>query len=851
MTMLNFSKRYILVPLVLIVFFLLFYLIYEDIKERTINEFNNEQLILAGTASQGITSIFNDYQSDLGFLSQIDEIIDFTQKSKGLIANFYENHKSLIEAVTRVDANGIILYTYPESEAVIGEDISYQKHVNQIITTHKPVISDVFMSAQGYLAIAVHVPVFKGDKYTGSLAILIPIDKLGKRFLGKIKVRGSGSVWLLSENGIEIYCPVGKHKGKLFIDNAQNDSLASRFLRKIKTENSGISKSVHKEISDRGKSQIVEKYVTFYRVPLKTTYWTIVISYHEEDIYVALTHLRNRLILVFSILLIIVLYYFFSLAKVRNILKEEAKRKKAERSLQVKEMKHKAILQTAMDGFWLTNMDGKLIEVNETYCRMSGYNKKELLAMSIGDLDVVEKTNDIVNRIQNTSIQGEDRFESKHRRKDGSIIDVEVSAKYFPFEQGQIVFFIQDISDRKKAEQELIFSKEKAEESDRLKSAFLANMSHEIRTPMNGIIGFAELLKDPRIKGEKQMEYIKIIENSGERMLSIINDIVDISKIEAGQMSIYLTPTNINKQMDDLYSFFKPETETKAINLVLQKQFLDEKAIINTDSEKVYAILSNLIKNAIKFTHQGSIELGYVALKDTVGTKVKNEMGDSNGILEFFVKDTGIGISPDRRDAIFERFIQAETENKMAYQGTGLGLAISKAYVELLGGKIRVESNQDKGSVFYFTIPYKNAMDTGNEEQHLGQLEHDETKIPKFKILVVEDDETSEALLKAIIKNFSKEILVARNGVDAVQTCKQNPDLDLVLMDIQLPQMNGYIATQEIRKFNREVIIIAQTAFALSGDNEKTINAGCNDYISKPINRAELLEKLNKFIKIE
>ena len=196
MKKLNFSKRYILIPIVFTVFVILFYLVYVDIKNRTIDEFNKEQLILAQTASKGITSFFSDYQSDLTFLTQLKDIIEYTDESKAILAKFYETHKSLIEAVTRVDAHGIILYTYPYNNSVIGDDISYQKHVQEIIATHRPVISDVFMAVQGYLAIALHIPIFKGKEFMGSLAMLIPIDKLGKRYLANIKIRGTGNVWL-------------------------------------------------------------------------------------------------------------------------------------------------------------------------------------------------------------------------------------------------------------------------------------------------------------------------------------------------------------------------------------------------------------------------------------------------------------------------------------------------------------------------------------------------------------------------------------------------------------------------------------------------------------------------------
>jgi len=244
--------------------------------------------------------------------------------------------------------------------------------------------------------------------------------------------------------------------------------------------------------------------------------------------------------------------------------------------------------------------------------------------------------------------------------------------------------------EKEKRAAELIVAKEHAEESDRLKSAFLANMSHEIRTPMNGILGFAGLLKEPGLTGEKQQKYIKIIEKSGDRMLNIINNIVDISKIESGLMKAFIKETNINEQVENIYNFFKPEAKAKGIRLSVKKTLSEKEAVINTDPEKIYAILSNLVKNAIKYTDKGTIEVGY----------------DSNGeCLEFYIKDTGMGIPKDRQKAIFERFIQADISDKMAMQGAGLGLSIAKAYVELLGGKIWVDSEVGIGSTFYFTIP--------------------------------------------------------------------------------------------------------------------------------------------------
>jgi len=292
---------------------------------------------------------------------------------------------------------------------------------------------------------------------------------------------------------------------------------------------------------------------------------------------------------------------------------------------------------------------------------------------------------------------GQDVFEYELSivRSNGDIRHVKVSRKEILWNRVKHFQVINmDITDQKKLTFDLIAAKERAEESDRLKSAFLANISHEIRTPMNGILGFAELLKENDLSSELQQEYIGIIETSGARLLNIINEIVDISKIESGQMKVSKSQTNVNEQIDYLFQFFKTEATERKLEISVKKSLPNKEAILLTDREKLLSILTNLVKNAIKYTDLGFIEFGYIPVQTL------NEKS-----LQFFVKDTGIGIPAHRQEAIFERFIQADIVDKMARQGAGLGLAISKAYVEMLGGKIWVESKEGKGSTFYFTIP--------------------------------------------------------------------------------------------------------------------------------------------------
>jgi len=405
---------------------------------------------------------------------------------------------------------------------------------------------------------------------------------------------------------------------------------------------------------------------------------------------------------------------------------------------------------------------------------------------------------------------------------------------------------------RKQAEENLKNALTKAEESDRLKSAFLANMSHEIRTPMNGILGFSQLIKDSSLSQKDHDKYVEIIEKSGERLLNIINDLVDISKIEAGQMDVSISQCDIHEQLSFLYTFFKPEAEIKGLELNLNKKVNKEKINILTDREKLYAIFTNLIKNAVKYSRKGKIEFGYDVVEAT-----KNNLGSlsfigSNAVrpkkvIKFYVKDNGIGIPKNRLSAIFDRFVQADIEDSKVFEGAGLGLSITKAYVEMLGGKIWVKSEINKGSVFYFTLPFLQEKETVETFQNTEINKQQEGSKQK-KILIAEDEKISYDYISIVLKKTKSILFHALNGKEAIQIMQENPDIDLILMDIKMPILGGYEATQQIRKFNKDVIIIAQTAYALAGDAENALKYGCNDYISKPINSDELLGLIDKYL---
>ncbi|MCG8701121.1 MAG: PAS domain S-box protein [Bacteroidales bacterium] len=395
---------------------------------------------------------------------------------------------------------------------------------------------------------------------------------------------------------------------------------------------------------------------------------------------------------------------------------------------------------------------------------------------------------------------------------------------------GLIVAIYEDTTEKHRAEEELIIAKEKAEESDKLKSAFLANMSHEIRTPMNGIVGFSEMLLRSINSEEKKNYYAQVVVNSAKQLLTIVDDILDISRIETGQIHVNEEAFNLNELIMEVYDVYSPKSQAKSIAIFPYKKLTDIGSRVYADKNKIKQVLGNLLSNAHKFTHSGSIKYGYT-LKDNY--------------LNFFVEDTGIGIPEEKQLLIFERFRQIETELTRTYGGTGLGLSISKKLVEIMGGKIWLESEENVGSTFYFTVPY-NPVD---EKAAKSPTEELITFQGKYKIVVAEDEEINFLYLEEVLSEFDFEIVHTLDGIETVEYCKANNDVDLILMDIKMPKMDGYTATTILKEEYPNIPIVAQTAFAMREDKKRAVSAGCDDYLSKPIKKDDLLIVLNKFLK--
>jgi PAS domain S-box-containing protein len=531
------------------------------------------------------------------------------------------------------------------------------------------------------------------------------------------------------------------------------------------------------------------------------------------------------------------------------------------------------VLDQISDNITVTDLNGIIKYVNKAECEMMSCSPEELIGKHVGIYGDVPVESGISEPIyEYARIQGSWRGEvyKFNKRGDKFFLDNRIRLVYD--KNGKPVGMCcvsTDITERKMAEEtlkqnekklreqnvilqalneelyksnvrvkeineELFLARKKAEESDRLKSDFLANMSHEIRTPMNGILGFTSLLSRTDVNPPKQKLYVQIIEQSGHRMLGIINNIIDISKIESGLVEVIREETDLNRVFRGLYDFFRPEAENSGISLYLHTALPDDDCSYETDRQKLEQIISNLLKNAIKFTRKGQIDFGY-RLRDTH--------------LDCFVCDTGSGIDEDEKEKIFERFWRGKVSRVRKSDGTGLGLAITRSLTRLLGGDIFLESEKDKGSEFTVSFPLPAGYAADIKRKKLKA----ESATPgkesnELTVLIAEDDYFSAEYMKAILESRASKILIAENGVKAVELFRGNPDIDIILMDIKMPEMDGLEATRKIREFNSRIPIIAQTAFTLHNDRQRALEAGCNDYIAKPVKVEDLLDKIEKLL---
>ncbi len=526
---------------------------------------------------------------------------------------------------------------------------------------------------------------------------------------------------------------------------------------------------------------------------------------------------------------------FKILAKYANKMITEIK--KSEVRNKEEEAHYKKLFEESPEAIAFVNTDGQVQRINAAFTKLFGYENSEIINKELDDFIVPEELKEqalnytkkfkggFINQIEAIRI-------NKNKRKvHVSIIGTSISVNKQLL--GYYVIY-RNISEQKEFEQQLYDSKTKAEESDRLKSSFLTNLSHEIRTPLNAIMGFSTLLNTKDVSKEDQKEYLRILANSGKLLLEIIDNIIDISKVESSTLTVSKSNSNLNMLLDELlidFLEYKNNMKLDKIDITLQKEIDDKELYILTDLKRLKQVYSNLLDNALKFTEKGKVEFGYY---------IKGQE------IICFVKDTGIGIKEGEIHFIFDRFRQVDESTTRKYGGTGIGLALCKSLIELLGGKLWVESKKGKGAKFYFTIPY----DVVKSDKKLPVKPKIAENIDwsNKKILIAEDVETNYKLLFSFLSKTKVKIYWAKDGKETVDMVERDPDFDLILMDINMPIMTGHEALKHLINKGYNIPVIVQTAYATEEQRYEIIDLGYSDYILKPITFQNLLQKLSKFL---
>jgi len=516
-------------------------------------------------------------------------------------------------------------------------------------------------------------------------------------------------------------------------------------------------------------------------------------------------------------------------------LREEiVKKREIEEALLAAEGEFESLRNNVPLALYRSTVEGELVYANPAFVDMFGFeNLKDALLIKIPEYYVRPgEREELMNKLMQEGVVR--NFDIEMKKQDESHFWGSFNIKAVFDSDGKHVYqdgIITDITEFKKTREELIAAKEKAEESDRLKTAFLANMSHEIRTPMNAIVGFSDLLLDQSYSREQREEFVKTIQSSSNTLLRIINDILDVAKIESGVLTITKKPFLLNAMLDDIYQSFRNDQKSKNLTFRLLLGHPSSDVFIKNDETRIRQILNNLLVNAFKFTQKGRVDFGY-------------EM--NNGNIEFFVIDTGIGIPEDKQKVIFEMFRQVDESHTREFGGTGLGLTIAKNLVEKMGGKLWLNSQPGKGSEFRFTIPYDVVKQAAEKPVSTEPAASDWSK---STILIAEDVDSNYEFLETILRQTKVKILRAVDGEDAVNQLRSGKKPDLILMDLRMPNMNGYEATELIKKMNKKIPIVIQTAYALESDMEKIRATKCDDVITKPIAPGVLMEKIRRFLK--
>ncbi len=660
---------------------------YNDQKENMLKDTELKLDLISSQAKVNIKNTFDNFIYILEQMAKNPDIVNNTNLGKDNLAFTFNNYFSYLKAITRVDINGKIIYTYPENPKVIGNDISKQKHIYKLLITHKPVISEVFWAVQGYHAVAIHVPVFKNNEFFGSIAFVLDFTKLSQKFLGDINIGYGNKPLLLSKEGIVLFSKNKDTVGKKILE----DTLTSQSERSLyssmingKTGFTIISKNINE-------NHLIY-FSSYKKVELGDTYWSIAVFVSENEVLENFSSFKDKLLIIFIILFLGGISFVFFITKAWGIISKDNAVKDYLSKIEESEKRYKILFEDNHTIKLLTDPETlNIIAANGAAQKFYGYTKEEFLELKLSDINL-NPPEKVASDIQNTERNTSAFYEYKHVLKDGTIKDVEIYAGLIEFDNKKYIYSnIHDATERKKVAEDLLRSKEAAEKANKLKDAFIANISHEIRTPLNGILGMTSLLRESlrQYVGEEEKDFFNGIDRSSKRIIRTIDMIVNYSRFQVGDFPYSPKIYNMDKLLNDLVKEFNSTFEAKNIPLEFSNKLGKIQMLV--DEYSIIQAIGNLLDNAVKFTYAGSVKL--MLYKDI------------NNFVCIDIKDTGVGISEEYLSNLFKPFSQEEIGYNRSYEGIGLGLSLVKKYLDLNKCQITVQSEKDKGTTFTIIFP--------------------------------------------------------------------------------------------------------------------------------------------------
>jgi len=776
-----------------------------DFETSIITEVQTHLSSIASVQAVHIERLITDALAELKLLAQNPQVIegfasDWTDAEGPVVGGYYPDEimfghlRGTVNSLYRVDTEGIIQSRVPWRKGKAGADYSQKPGVKAVLQEHRPYIGGMFLASSGHKCISVCQPVFKAEQFIGILRAVIYLETLADCLEDGV-MDGEDFAWIVDDEGIIVIHPDPSLMGRSLLSLAEeqdagDENEESEFISQIRAGHKGVGHFVFDEFS----SDKVAMAWNPARIGDKV--WSIcVTSKQDRTLNAVRSHARSVSI---AGACVVALFILGSLGFYQGQQEKTKRRVLAQSAEEMHSLNEKLAQETVI----LKRTEKELKRENEERRRV-----EEELLENMQELKQSQQAT--LSMMADIDQAREDAQDTNQRLKEATNQAREMAAQ--------------------------------AGRANAAKGEFLANMSHEIRTPMNAIVGFSDLLSR-EVLTDEQKTNVDIIRKSAQNLLNLINDILDFSKIEAGKLDTEILDCSLSVVLDSLEAMTRPQAEDKSLEFRIIAH-PDLPAQIRTDPRRLHQCLTNLVANAIKFTEQGHVHME-VSLHEDKG----------NSLIRFAVEDTGIGIPQRRQDAIFESFTQADGSTTRQYGGTGLGLTVTKQLTELLGGELTVVSEPGKGSVFSLSIP--TGMDTSGQprlDRHsvLGQGtdESDTADTVMFsgKVLVAEDVETNQKLMELMLTKMGLEVALADDGEQAVQKALSE-SFDLILMDMQMPHMNGYEATQALRGKGASTPIVALTAHAMKGTSRKCRAAGCNDYMAKPVDRRELQRLISQYL---